>query len=149
MEGLITGNTWFGSMTNKPGPRIMSFDDFRNVRLIRIRERFRIPDGGLDDTEAPVQAFVNKGRWIVVCPKCGGGEYAWEEGYYFCCSCLNSYMGHRFRRLVFPKDRAKIEELLVVRPLANRNWNLTDTLADLKRENKEHKDELLVKGGTG
>ena len=149
MEGLITANTWFGSMTQRPGTRIMTFEDFRNVRLVRIRERFRIPDGGLDETEPPIQAFVNKGRWIVVCPKCGGGEYAWEEGYYFCCSCLNSYIGHRFRRLVFPKDRARIEKLLVVRPLANRNWNLTDTLADLKRENKEHEDELLVKGGTG
>jgi len=147
MNELITANTWFANL-GRPGPRIMTFADWRKFRLGRLRERFRIPDAGLDDTLEPVLAFVNKGRWIVVCPKCGGGEYAWEEGYYFCCSCLNSYMGHKFRRLVFPKERVKIEELLIVRPLGNRNWFPQETLAGLKRENEEHAVELLVKGGT-
>ncbi len=148
MNELITANTWFANL-GRPGPRIMIFADWRKFRLGRLRERFRFPDTGLDDTLEPVLAFVNKGRWIVVCPKCGGGEYAWEEGYYFCCSCLNSYMGHKFRRLVFPKQRVEIEELLIVRPLGNRNWFPKETLAGLKRENEDHAAELLVEGGTG
>jgi hypothetical protein len=62
-------------------------------------------------------------------------------------------MGHKYRRLVFPKQRQEIEELLAVRPLANRNWNCPrdkirlgrdETLDELQRENEEHAAELLI-----
>ena len=139
MDGLITANTWFES----------NFDQFRKVRLEKLRRRFRIADAGFDDLSFPVQAFVNKGNWLVLCPKCGGAEYAWEEGWYFCCSCKNSYMGHKYRRLVFPTDRDRIEELLTARPLDNRNWTPKETGKDLERENKEHAAELLPAAGRG
>jgi len=147
MSELITANTWFANMSTRPGPKIMTWADWRKYRLGRLRERFHIPDAGMDNDMEPVKAFVNKGRWIVVCPHCGGGEYAWEEGYYFCCSCLNSYMKHKFRRLVFPKERSKIEALLSVRPLGNRNWTMKETVTDLTRENKIHAAELLTAEG--
>lgn len=140
-KGMITANTWFGALQKAPGP--MEFDTFRRTNLRRLRERFHIQEGKADDEIEPVKAFVNKGRWIVVCPLCGGGEYAWEEGYCYCCSCHNSYMGHKYRRLVFPENRAEIEAALIVRPLANRNWNLGETIEDLLRENQEHEAELL------
>ncbi len=133
---LITANTWFE----------ISFQDFRRIHLARLRRRFRIPDAGFDELSFPVKAFVNKGNWIVVCPKCGGAEYAWEEGWFFCCSCKNSYMGHKYRRLVFPSDRQAIEAALVKRPLMNRSWNLNETVADLERQNEEHAAELLTAG---
>ncbi len=133
MNGLITANTWFET----------TFDQFRRVRLEKLRRRFRIKDAGFDDLSFPVKAFVNHGAWLVLCPKCGGAEYAWEEGWFFCCSCKNSYMGHKYRPLVFPADRARIEELLVLRPLDNRNWNPKETVEDLDRENNEHAADLL------
>ena len=142
---MITANTWFGGMQKAPGP--MTFEIFRRTNLHRMRERFHIPEGILDVKMEPVQAFVNRGRWIVICPHCGGGEYAWEEGAFFCCSCLNSYMGHKYRRLAFPEDRQAIEDALVVRPLANRNWNPKETVEDLVKENEEHTAELLTAEG--
>lgn len=135
-KGLITANTWFG----------ITFEDFRRVHLARLRRRFRIPDTGFDENSFPVKAFVNKGNWLVLCPKCGGAEYAWEELWYFCCSCKNSYMGHKFRRLVFPKERARIEERLTARPLENRNWTPVETVDMLTTENDEHAAELLPAG---
>lgn len=140
-NGLITANTWFGWMQKVPGP--MTFEVFRRTNLRRLRERFHIKEAAFDEDTEPVEAFVNKGNWLVVCPKCGGAEYAWEECFFFCCSCKNSYLGHKYRRLVFPEDRAAIEALLVVRPLANRNWTFKETVEDLEQENKEHADELL------
>jgi len=141
-KGLITANTWFGGMQRAPGP--MTFDTFRLTNLRRLRDRFHIKEAGYSKSSEPVKAFVNKGNWLVICPHCGGAEYAWEEGWFFCCSCKNSYLGHRYRRLVFPTDRAEIEAALVVRPLENRNWHITETVEDLERENKEHAGELLT-----
>ncbi|MBA7664676.1 hypothetical protein ES703_72737 [subsurface metagenome] len=133
-KGLITANTWFG----------ITFQEFRRVHLAKLRFRFRIPETGFGETLEPVPAFVNKGNWLVVCPKCAGAEYALEKGWFFCCSCKHSYMGHKYRRLVFPTNRARIEELLIIRPLENRNWTPNETVEDLERENKEHAAELLT-----
>lgn len=148
MGKLITGNTWFAGLTRRNEVRTITFELFRRAYLARTFARFRIKEGGFDETTEPVPAIVNKGNWIVVCPKCGGAEYAWEEGWFFCCSCKNSYMGHKYRKLVFPNNRARIEELLAVRPLANRNWTLKEKVKDLERENKEHAADLVaVEGG--
>ncbi len=140
---LITANTWFASMTRRPGTRTITWDFFRTQYLGRLRLKFHIKEAGFDEEVEPVPAFVNHGAWLVVCPKCRGAEYAWEEGWFFCCSCKNSYMGHKYRRLVFPKARAKIEALLVRRPLDNRNWTPKETVKDLELENKLHAAELL------
>ena len=140
---LITGNTWFGSMSNRPD-KVINWRIFSKEFLQRFRQRFSFPEAGYDEKAKPILAFVNHGAWLVLCPQCGGGEYAWEEGWFFCCSCKNSYLGHRYRRLVFPKKRKRIEELLLIRPLDNRNWKSPETVADLERENTEHAEALLV-----
>ena len=146
---LITANTWFASMTRRPDTRTITWDFFRTQYLGRLRLKFHIKEAGFDEELEPVPAFVNHGAWLVVCPKCRGAEYAWEEGFFFCCSCKNSYMGHKYRRLAFPKDRAKIEELLLCRPLKNRHWTPGETVADLARENEEHAAELLPVAAEG
>lgn len=129
----------------------MSFEIFRQTFLLKIRVRFKIDETGFDEEIEPVEAFVNKGIWLVMCPKCNGAEFAWEEGWFICCSCKNSYCGHKYRRLIFPKDRNEIEELLVVRPLENRNYKgplqSDETLEDLREENRQHASELLPEGG--
>lgn len=144
MGKLITANSWFAGYKGTVGKEI-THDLFRRAVLKRLFDRFHIPEAGFDQEAKPLQAIVNKGSWLVVCPKCGGAEYAWEEGWFFCCSCKNSYLGHKFRRAVFPEEREKIEDILALRPLANRNWTPGETFEDLERENEEHAAELLAK----
>lgn len=129
---ILTANSWFK----------MTFMQFRRLILLKELERYGLKDMGCDSDVEPLMAWVSQGRWSVTCP-CGGGEYAWEEGWMMCHSCFNGYMGHKFRRTVFPNDRKDIEALLLVRPLQKREWHIGETLADLLRENEEHADELL------
>lgn len=130
---MITANHWFE----------MPFRLWEANRIAAWRKKFKVADYGrvLDD-DPPVMAQVYEGAWLVRC-ECGGAEYAWEEGLFWCFSCGNAGHGHRIRRSVFPKNRTAIEELLARRPLKKRGWLVGDTLTDLKRENKEHAGELL------
>lgn len=132
---MITANSWFEC----------NWDFFVKRKVDRYRLRFKIPATGYDDGE-PLPAHINHGNWLVRCP-CGGYEYVWEEGWVFCFSCANNYIGHKFRKTTFPSIRAEIEGIMKVRPLHNRNWNLGETLDDLRKENEEHASELLVGGG--
>ena len=134
---MITGNRWFR----------MNWERFTQTMLAQLRAKFGIPETGYDNKTKPVVAILNHGNWLVVCPECYGAEYAFEEGWFFCCSCKNSKVGHKYRRFIFPVQRKAIEELMVVRPLDNRNWQLGETVAKLKKENLDHVNELLTKGG--
>ena len=100
-----------------------------------------IPEQGYADAK-PLKAYVNHGRWLIDC-ECGGAEYAYEEGWFMCRACLNGAYGHKYRPLIFPKQRGKIEGLLLVRRLQNRNWAPNETVTFLKAENAKHKHELL------
>jgi len=129
---IITANTWFK----------MSFMDFRRKIILPDLLKHGLKDMGCDTVKEPLQAWVTNGRWSITCP-CGGGEFAWEEGWAICHSCYNGYMGHKYRRVVFPDNRKEIESLLLMRPLQKREWHPGETLEDLQRENEEHADELL------
>jgi len=86
-----------------------------------------------------ISARINHGRWIADCPDCAGAEYVDEsEPIFFCMSCGNLAVGGHFRRVKFPKDKAKIEGCLNGRPVANRNWAEGETVADLEAENALH-----------
>lgn len=136
---IVTANAWFK----------MPFRHNRRSRmLLAMRHNGLSGDYGVDEETEPLKAFVNRGKWLIICPHCGGGEKVWEEGLVMCHNCFNSYIGHKLRKTVFPEDREKIEELLLRRPLDNRNWELGETLEHLEEENEKHADELLpVKGG--
>jgi hypothetical protein len=114
------------------------FDTFKVAALAKVG----IVDQGIEEDSPPLEAFINHGRWVVKC-ECGGCEKAWEEGLFICQSCFNSGHKHKIRKAIFPKDRKQIEQLLEVRPLPNRNWQPHETLADLEKENEQHKAELL------
>ncbi len=135
---MITANTWFK----------MSFALFEVKHIQRLQERFKIKPAGIDTEAPPVTAFVNHGAWLIKCPNpdCKGAEYAWEEGFFYCFSCHNGYMGHKIRRSVFPPERRAIEKALERRPLLNRNWLQGETVGDLQAENKKHSGELLPAG---
>lgn len=132
---IITANSWFG----------MNFLKFRKTLVLKALLKHGLQDLGVDSGLKPLVAIVNKGRWLVICPDCGGAEYAWEENFMMCISCFNAKVSHKFRPSIFPTQRDRIEKILLSRPLPNRNWNLGETIPDLENENQEHADELLVK----
>ncbi len=130
---IVTANTWFET----------DFMTFRRTRVAKALFKRGLRDMGPAEEVPALKAFVNAGRWSIKCPDCGGGEYAWEEGWVMCLSCFNEKIGHRIRRVEFPGNREKIEALLLRRPLSARNWEPGETLKALERENKEHAAELL------
>ena len=130
---MITANQWFK----------ISWDAFRRSRISKaMAQRAIIENPTTTLVGSPLKAYVNQGRWLVSC-ECGGAEYAWEEGIFMCQSCWNGNHKHYYRASVFPNERKQIETLLEKRPLQNRNWEPNETLTDLRRENKQHKEELL------
>lgn len=130
---IVTANIYSG----------MAWNEFMVKALVprSFKRGINFVNSFVDDK--PLQAEVNQGRWIVKC-ECSGAEYAWEEGVFLCQSCWNSTHKHQLRKSVFPKQRKSIEEALDKRPLMNRNWSPGETLAQLRAENKDHKEELLA-----
>lgn len=128
---MITGDLQFG----------MPWEAFRLSTIIPAMGKKLIKEQGIDDG-IPLKAYVNRGRWAIKC-ECGGAEYAFEAGIFMCRSCWNSRHGHRYRRFTFPRSRKRIERLLIIRPLENRNWFSDEPVSHLEAENIEHKAELL------
>lgn len=124
-----------------------------------------------------VLAYMNHGRWIVDCPKCGKNgatlaeqdkfisPYSCENGEFICPNCytgmvvrdgttitgqvkfnITARMAAQARakrngeiyKVVFPKDKKKIEAVVKLRRLDNQNWMPGETLEDLRQENIEH-----------
>ena len=131
---MITANEFFN----------MTWQNYKQMVIIPAMIKNRLPITE-DITDKPLYAYVNRGRWVVKC-ECGGAEKAWNEGYFMCQSCFNSGHKHKLRPVIFPKDGGQIEELLIDRPLINRNWKVGETLSQLRTENKKHAAELLSKG---
>lgn len=87
-----------------------------------------------ESTEA-LEARVEHGRWIVNCSDCRAGLFTAPEIPVACCA----ECGAVYRRIVFPDDAAAIANVLLARPLReNQGWLPSETLDDLKRENREH-----------
>lgn len=84
-----------------------------------------------------LHARVNHGRWVADCPFCGGAEMVWLEtpSLFFCFSCRNKAIGGGLLRVGIPKQYDAIEELLIVRHPANRNWQQGESLLALESEN--------------
>jgi hypothetical protein len=96
----------------------------------------------VDPAAVPLRARVYRNQWIVDCPDCHNAEFAWPDTPWFMCSdCLNGMTAHAWRPVQFPADRVQIEATLRARRLpSTRNWDWSESLADLKRENREHGD---------
>lgn len=92
----------------------------------------------------PLSAFVNHGRWLVLCP-CGSGVLVEpDEPLVYCASCRNRADKGKVRRVVFPDGVAEIEGLLKERPVEkNRNWKPKESADRLREENRRY----LLKGG--
>ena len=62
------------------------------------------------------------------CP-CNGAELVTPGHKMLCGSCGAEHV------VTFPKNKAKVEELLSVRPVSNQNWGVHETESDLLAEN--------------
>jgi hypothetical protein len=80
------------------------------------------------------EAFVSGGKWIVSCD-CGNGPSADPTWTIACCfEC-----GAVYEDVSFPADAAEIERLLLARAkVGTRHWRVSETAADLARENAQH-----------
>ena len=102
-------------------------------------------------TAAPLTARVNHGRWIASCD-CGmpglprpGCLVDLSEPLAWCVRCGNQAVGRGWRPVTIPPEslRRKIEAVLLCRPRPeHRNWEPTESVADLLAQNVEHGDPV-------
>lgn len=107
---------------------------------VKARLGVDVPAMASVSTTAPLYARVNHNRWIVDCPDCNSAEYVWpEEPLMMCANCLNGAVGGQWRRVELPPDKDDIEMILKARPVPqSRNWEVPESLATLRSENRAH-----------
>ena len=81
-----------------------------------------------------VKAEIHRGKWVAICPQCANGAVVHPEWPTAPCGECGAVI-----RVTVPKEWAEIERLLEPRPVVNQGWLVGETLADLRRENREHK----------
>lgn len=112
----------------------ISLKAFLTKAWIQARRRGRMP--GFETATETLKAFVNHGRWIVQCPNgCGTAICPSTIERYFVCITCGTVAYH----VEFPKvrDMVAIELVLEARArLETRNWNGTETIAELRAENR-------------
>lgn len=120
--------------------------------LLRFYPRLPIPplDHVATDVE-PLTARVRHGIWTASCP-CGTkgrprpGCVVWfDQPIGWCVRCRNRAVGGAWRPIVVPgpEMRAAIEAVLLCRPKdEDRNWEASESLADLIAQNKDHGDPV-------
>lgn len=102
------------------------------------------PIPGPQQVKNTIPAFINHGRWLVSCPTCGSAAFvSMSDHRFWCVECQSPENDRWWYEVVFPADKAQIEDTLLKRPAVieknaiNRNWFPNETLAVLKRENAE------------
>lgn len=140
--------------------RANGFLSIHDMLAARDYTRYDTPFKNVEPAGAPVRAFVSFGAWIASC-ECNGAEYVAPGEPFYCQSCGNYQNGGIGRPVEFPDDRDDIERELLRRPVVfgtgrnefermqrqsaaistehgymSRTWLLTETVAELKRQNK-------------
>ena len=130
-------------LTGRMQPSARARGGYRQYVTKLMRDRWAIdPRWEVGKRVPPVYAWVNQGSWAANC-ECGGSLIVEPDEPYICPDCVNAYWGGKARKVVFPKDREEIEKVLLNRPFPkNRNWLLTETANDLKRQNIEKGDKV-------
>lgn len=138
---LITAREKFAHLDPGPGTNLSPLQRFvveELVRRINGHPDIAFPIPTEYATEPTAVARVVHGKWGADCPfGCHSMSYvdfAWP--WFFCLDCGGNGKWVPVK-LPTEKQRTAIEELLVARPdTCNRNWFASETVADLKRENK-------------
>lgn len=90
-----------------------------------------------NDINGEVRAFIVRSMWVAQCPHCHDVSVAEVSAPFFCQVCAMQGNDHKPAKLIMPDNRNEIEVVLNRRPSPdNRNWELTETVEDLARENK-------------
>jgi len=123
---IDTGEVYFGEIakTNLSGRKIAT----------KFLKRDRILNLPIYDGKS-LEARIEFSRWIVDCPNCKMAEFAFEDKLFFCSQCHNSDIQGKVRKVKMPKERKKIEGLLIKRKLINRHW-ANEKIEQLEEENK-------------
>lgn len=89
-------------------------------RCRKLGKLLETPFTGMTSGKA-VEAEINHGRWIAICPDCGGAEYVSPyEQIFYCFSCGNAANLGYGRPVKFPINRKAIEAAVLERPVTER-----------------------------
>jgi hypothetical protein len=93
---------------------------------------------GLGDQSTAIEAVVNHGRWLVICPDCRGAQLATPTDHRFmCCNCGNTAVDGLWRPVAWPDEAETIAFRLHERDVNwLQNWSPGETAADLDAENE-------------
>lgn len=82
-----------------------------------------------------VVPYINRARWLVDCPECNTGNFAWDHNPRACCLDCGLVVSVKWQN---PFERARAVRLLAVRPIVNCNWNAHkgETVDNLELENR-------------
>ncbi len=108
------------------------------IKAMSIRTPIMLPIDEIAEGRV-VWAEINHGRWVGRCPFCNGAELVdLEQAFFYCLSCFNAMIDHRWLRIKLPRDRDAIEAVLLQRPLVEtRNWHPGETVTALRAKNAE------------
>lgn len=112
--------------------QVATVDDWWNLLAPFVRHTRGVAIGEVDEGSP---AHVNHGRWMTTCPRCDGTPMAWPENpQAICAECGTLF------RVEFPPaaTRQAVERLLLRRAKENRNWLPTESVDDLRAENRAH-----------
>jgi hypothetical protein len=90
-----------------------------------------------------VVPYINRARWLVDCPNCNAGNFAWDRNPYACCLDCGLLVKVMWQP---PLVRSQAVRLLAVRPIGNCNWNAHkgETVEELETENRWLLDQPSV-----
>lgn len=157
--------------TGQDRARELGFDTYRNF-MIKLAVNNSRPWKGEFTEDKPLYAYVDNGRWSVMC-ECGSGYYAepTDSEFGYCPACGNAVVDGAARSIIFPEDREDIEkellerELIIKIPLSkvdtqtmlmpglvkpkyiDRSWKPGETIKMLQKEHKNAKS-MAIKGRT-
>lgn len=82
-----------------------------------------------------VVPYINRARWLVDCPSCNAGNWAWDRNPYACCMECGLLVEVHWQA---PLVRSRAIRLLAIRELVNCNWNAHrgETVEELEMENR-------------
>jgi hypothetical protein len=87
------------------------------------------------ESDETVIARVNHGRLIAICPSCECGMFVLRAEPMACCA----ECGNLYRSVEMPAELSTLAALLLARPKReHQNWQPTETIDDIRRENLEH-----------
>lgn len=95
----------------------MNFSTYRLFMEFLAKAMNHTPDWSNVDKKHSLNAFVDYGRWLAEC-ECGNAYYVEpDDPLGYCPNCGNMITGGAARPIVFPANRASIEEALLERKL--------------------------------